>query len=796
MLIDRVNDRPYNQLIKMSLRIRLIIIFSLLFSSNPGVVFAQETANSDVSVQKSVLETGRKIVKAVEVKGNKTIGMAMILSKVKTRAGQAYLQSIISDDLKRLYNTGYFSDVSVDRQEYAGGFRVIFYVVEKSIVEKVSFSHIRYLKPKSLSRKIKTKKGKFLDSKSLRDDVRTIKELYEKKGLTKATVDVEKEIDALTNKARVHFVIKEGTRVKVKRIWIEGNESYRDKKILRVIKTRPDSLFTSGYLKEDLLEEDMDRIRSFYEQKGYIDATADYILEPLSISRLVIKIKIYEGKQYFVEDISIVGNKVASREEIIGVMKEVEKAKIFSRSKLKFDVANVRAMYFDKGYIFARVRESTSLNPEKGEVQIRLDIDEGELAYINRIKVQGNTRTRDIVVRRELQLYPGDQFDGAKLRRSKERLTNLGYFEDISYDIEDVDTSDRKNLIVQVKEAKTGSFSFGGGYSTVDQVVGFVEIEQKNFDFTSWPTFTGGGQDLLLRAETGSTRNNMQLSFTEPWLFDYPISAGFDAYIMEKEREKDVGFAYDEKRVGGNIRFGKQFTDYISSVVTYRREEIEIDNFDEDVSAAVLAEEGENTISSLGFSLTRDSRDSVFSPTKGLYLNGAVDVAGGFLGGDRDFIRLSARTSYNIPWKFDSVLEFRLRAGVVDAYDNSSAVPIFEKFFAGGAKTIRGYDERKVGPLDDTTKDPVGGESLLVGNIEYTIPVIEFIKFATFFDVGNVWPRVEDFGGGDLRYGTGLGLRIKTPIGPVSLDYGYPLSDEPGEESQSGKFYFSISRGF
>ena len=393
-------------------------------------------------------------------------------------------------------------------------------------------------------------------------------------------------------------------------------------------------------------------------------------------------------------------------------------------------------------------------------------------------------------------MYPGDRFDGEKLRRSKERLNNLGYFEDVSFDIDDTEVRDRKNLVVQVKETKTGAFSFGGGFSTVDKVVGFIEIEQRNFDIANWPTFTGGGQNLQLRAETGSTKNNLYLSFTEPWLFDYPVSAGFDAYRTVRDREEDTGYAYDEERLGGDIRFGKQLSEYVTGNVTYKNERITIDNLADTVSADLAAEAGENRVSMLGFSLRRDTRNSTFSPTRGLNIMGGIDLAGGILGGDKNFYRIQGKGAYYIPWKFNSVLQFSVQAGLVDAYGDSSKVPIFERFFAGGAKSVRGYDERQVGPLDAGTGDPVGGESMMVASVEYTIPIIEFVKLAAFFDMGNVWASADKIGDGGLKSGTGVGLRVKTPIGPVNLDYAYPLDDEPGEEGRSGKFYFSISRGF
>ncbi len=740
-----------------------------------------------------------KIVKGIDVVGNKSIGVATILSKIKTRVGQEYIENVISDDLKRLYNTGYFSDVKVDKKDVDGGYKVIINLVEKPIVEEITFSKLRYFNKRSLETKMKTKKGKFLDNKSLKDDINTIQEMYAKKGLTQAKVDVETFNDEATNRASLHFIVREGYRVKVKRINVVGNIAYSDRRIIKVIKSRNAWLFNSGHLKEDVLEEDMDRIKSFYEQNGYIDAKADYTLDYLNQGRVVINITVEEGKRYYVGDLTIAGNSVASEPEIKAAMNSIKPGNIFSRAKLDEDISNISTMYFDMGHIFAKVNESTSLNTDNGRVDVRLDIEEGGIAYIDKIKVQGNTNTRDIVIRRELRMYPGDQFDGKKLRRSKERLRNLGYFEDVGFDIEDTKNPEMKNLIVQVKEAKTGSFSFGGGYSTVDQLVGFVEIEQKNFDITNWPRFTGGGQDLLLRAEAGSTRRNLQLSFTEPWLFDYPISGGFDLFSLQRDKSRDIGYAYDEQRLGATLRLGKQISEYTSAGLSYTIQNIDISNLDSNVSADLLAEEGENVVSSLGFTLNQDHTDSTFNPTKGWVWNNGIDLAGGPLGGDKDFYRLQTKGSYYVPVKVratPTVLELRGRAGIVQPYSGSDKVPIFERFFAGGAKTIRGYNERKVGPLDPANNDPIGGESLLVGNIEYTFPIVEIIKLATFFDVGNVWPTVEDFGSGDFKAGVGFGLRVKTPIGPVNLDYGYPLNDEPGEETRSGKFYFSVSRGF
>jgi outer membrane protein insertion porin family len=736
------------------------------------------------------------VIQSIEIQGNQSISSATVLSKIKSRVGDKYLQSVVSDDLKRLYNTGYFSDVRVDREKTEGGVDVIIYLEEKPIVDEITFTKTKYIKPVTLKQKITTQSGKFLDRKTLKKDQLLIKDLYAKKGLTSAKIETEVKDDPVTNKTDIHFIIREGFKIRIKTINFIGNDLITDKQLYRVIKSRTKGWFRSGYYNEETLSEDYDRIRAYYEQQGFIDVKVDYSVEPLEKGYVAVDFNISEGKRYKIGKIYITGNEIVSDVEIYRAMEESTPGGIFSRDRLSVDLSKIRTLYFDKGYIFADVQESTSLDAKTGQVDITLDIVEGDLAYIDMVKIQGNTRTRDIVIRRELRMYPGDQFDGAQLRRSKERLNNLGYFEDVSFDIEDTDSYNRKNLVVQVKEAKTGTFSFGGGFSTVDKVVGFIEIQQKNFDFTNWPSFTGGGQNLVLRAETGSTKNNLLLSFTEPWIFDHPVSGGFDAFRTEREREQDIGYAYDELRVGGNIRFGKQFGEYYKGNISYRREDITIDNLEEGVSSELLAEEGDNTVSAIGLSLTRDTRDNVFSPTEGLVLSGIFDIAGGGLGGTKDFYRIQGSGSYYIPLAYNSVLELSMRAGIVNEFGDSEKVPIFERFFAGGAKSIRGYNERKVGPVDSVTEDPIGGEALIVSNVEVTVPLLDFLKLATFFDVGNVWASSDDFASGNLKAGTGMGFRVKTPIGPINLDYGYPLNDEPGEESRSGKFYFSVSRGF
>jgi outer membrane protein insertion porin family len=806
----RFNHRkPKNFSILFFLAISLNLSWFCFAQSKPGSqqeeIVPQSSAEGqkdslNKNVQEQVVPSQPKTVTAIEIIGNKSISSNTIISKMKTRVGAPLLDNVISDDIKRLYLSGFFSDINIQTQGYKDGIKVILIVVERSLIEKISFQGMRrvYLKEDKLKEMLQSKEKQYLDFPKLKEDVETIKKLYTKRGFTDTQVDYKVDTNQEKNTTVVTFLVQEAKRIGIRGISLEGNRSYSKRRILKLMKTKRAWFFNPGILKEDVLEEDIKRIESFYQREGFADVKVAYSIRRDPKKPFVyIDIKIEQGKKYIVGNVEIRGNSVVAQKDIAAALKECLSGKTFSQEVLKQDIANIQGVYFDRGYIFARVEESTSLNPQTGLVDVVYNITEHEVAYVDKIKIRGNVKTKDIVIRRELRIHPGDRFDGEKLRRSKERLQNLGFFEEISYDTQDTDVANIKDLLVDVKETKTGAFSFGGGYSTVDQFVGFVEIEQKNFDWKNFPYFTGDGQELKLRASMGSISEGYSLSFTEPWLFDYPVSFGFDIYKEGHDRESDVGYGYDENRTGGDIRLGKEISEYLKTNLMYRYDMIKIGNIPTDATNDLRKEEGDHAISSMEFGLTEDRRDNVFTPTKGRLLSGSLEVAGGPFGGDKDFLKFFGRASKYFPLFKGSVLEFRGRLGLVDPYGDSSEIPIYERFFAGGAYTIRGYEERKVGPIDAATKDPLGGESMLIGNAEYTYPIFDFLRVAGFFDSGNVWKKMDDVGSGGFKSSFGLGLRLRTPIGPINLDYGIPLNKEPGEDRKSsGRFHFSVSHGF
>lgn len=749
--------------------------------------------------QASADESGRT-VKALDVRGNRTVSTLAILAKVKSQIGQPVSSAILNEDLKRLYGLGFFTDVRIEQEDFEDGLKIVFLVTEKPVLSEIRIEGNRKINKNDVKKEMQSAIGDFVDQKRVRDDVEAVKRLYEKKGFSEARVESSLDTDPNTNQAILRVLVDEGSKVRITHIDVAGNQFLKPGQIVGRMKTRAKSFFGwfhSGYLKEEELDEDIERVKDLYDENGFSDA--EIVMETVPVENsdgdIVLKVKITEGKRYLVGDIDLKGHSVLKPEQILKAL-QMTAGKPFSRRGLRLDVASIQDLYFENGYLSAQIRSESVYNDQTDKVDVRYSITENELTFVDRVRVQGNTKTKDIVIRRELRAFPGESFSGARLKRSKERLYNLGFFEDVRFDTEPGSLPNTRDLVVSVKEAKTGEFSFGGGYSSIDSVIGFVQVRQKNFDWQNWKSFTGAGQDFLLRLEGGSVRTNAELSFTEPWVFGYPYSFGFDVYRREFNRSGNAGYFFDQRKTGFDLRLGKEFTEYDSALLMYKLEEVKISDVQEGASQALRDEEGKNTTSSTALTLTHDERDNRFNPTKGYLLSGTGELAGGPFGGDKDFWKLDGIASTYFAHLESFVLELKLRAGVVDEYDDSVRVPIYERFYLGGANTIRGYRERRIGPRDTGNNEPIGGESYWVTNFEETFPIVPgLMKGAVFYDVGSLSDDAGDLGGGTVYSGVGVGVRIKTPIGPVKLDMGYPLDDIEGEKKQV-RFYFNISQGF
>lgn len=743
---------------------------------------------------------GTRIV-ALEVSGTKTVAKETIFAKIQSRVGSPYQDAVVSEDIRRLFSLGYFTDVRADVESLPEGLRLVFVVKEKPTISDIEIQGHRALPKKKAVELLALAGGQPYDPRKVKEGIDALKAEYARKGYSQAEVSSQVTMDASANTAKVSILIDEGPRMRIRQILVEGNQAFSDKRIRKALKTKPARWFRSGVYSEPVLEEDLERVRAFYRKNGYqdVDVSEEVYRDP-SGRGLIVHLKIVEGLQHRVGHVSIAGTVLFPEREVRQVI-TLKSGAVYSTEALQEDLRLIKQYYGDRGYIHAQVTPDPQLDPSTKRVDLTYRIEEHELVYINRIEVQGNLRTKDLVVRRELRVYPGEAFNGAKIRKSIDRLYNLGYFEEVNVETEPTAAKEREDLVLKVKEAKTGSFSFGGGFSSVDRLVGLVELEQRNFDWRNAPSFTGAGQDIRLRAEIGTVRRYFDLSFTEPWIFGKPISFGIDAFNRIQLRSQNLGLGFQQEQRGGGVRLGKEFNDFVRMGVSYQLFRTRISDIVEEASADLKAEEGSNLVSEVGTSASVDTRDNRFDPTKGSHAFLSADLAGGVVGGDKDFVRTQGGASHFIPHFDRFVFESRLHAGLVKAYGDSDEVPIFERFFGGGSGTIRGFRERRVGPRDPNSNDPIGGEATFVGTIEEVVTLIKdehkrpILKGTVFLDVGNVWRRVGDFGE-SFKAGTGVGTRVNTPIGPVRLDVGFPVSSVGDGEARKPRLHFNISRSF
>jgi len=746
-------------------------------------------------VNAGALAAEEKVVGTIEVSGNEAVSSFLILSQIETKQGAPFSPLKAREDLKRIYALGMFSDVQVETVDSGSNqTKVIFVVVEKPIITELIIEGNQGLRSKKILELISSRQGEMLNEQIIHEDVRKIKSRYQELGYHYA--EVKSHISRRDGERIVTFQIKEGRRARIKKIEFIGIKSFTSRRLKKLMKTREKKFFNKGFFKEKDFEGDLAKLVSFYKDRGFLDAKIDSYEVNLDERKkfLYITITFDEGALYHLQDLEISGNKLFTKDYIVKHL-QMRPGMVYSEGKLREDISAIFRLYAQDGYIFVRVWPDIQRTKE-ATIRLHYNVKEGEVAYIEEILIEGNTKTKDIVIRREVKVKSGEIFDGKKIEESREKLYNLGFFKSVEIDTLPGTAPNQRNLIFRVEEDKTGSFGLGAGYSSVDRAIGFVELEQRNFDLLNFPRFTGDGQSINLRAEFGTRRKDYRLSFTEPWIFDWPLSFGFDVYRRSWVREE-----YEEERTGGAIRLGKSLGEDLSVYLTYKNEMVKIGDIEPAASNDIWVEEGKNIISSLRLALVRDTRNNVFEPSRGSRNLLSAEYAGGILEGDKDFVKYNLDSRWFFTPIDKIVLDLHFRAGFVDKFDDTVRVPIYERFYAGGGQTIRGYKERKVGPKD-ANGDPIGGRFLTIGNIELTFPLIQdeekrrsIIKGAVFCDSGYVWANPDDFDGADFHTGVGLGVRIATPMGPVNLDYGYPLDVDPGEPEE-GRVHFRMGHTF
>ncbi|HEV8585059.1 MAG TPA: outer membrane protein assembly factor BamA [Methylomirabilota bacterium] len=742
-----------------------------------AVVVAVLAAVLGLAVEAGAQPAPPVLIKELTVEGTRRVQEAVILGRVKSVIGAPFSPAQLSEDVRSVFALGFFDDVQLKVEDFEGGVKISFIVVERPFVRDVDFVGNKAVSTTDLQDKIDLKLGSVYNPVDVQRARERMKDHYESEGYfeVQITPDIEKFTDG---DVKVVFTINEGRQMKIDRIVIRGNKGLSDKEIKRPMVTQERQYYIlRGTVQRQKLDEDVDRILQLYNDHGYIQARVES--HDVSVDRekalVTINIVVVEGSQHRVASLGFTGVTLLPESE---VRRQVgfKPGDVFSRSKLRDAVKAIEDLYSNIGRASAEVNPKMDMQPEN-RIGVVFEINEGPTVYVERINIAGNVRSQDKILRRELQMAEGDIFTLQKMQRSKQRLTNLMYFEKV--DITTAPGSDKTKIVVNVDvtERPTGLFSIGGGYSSADGALGTVDLSQNNF--------LGRGWVAAVRIRAGANVQQGQISFTEPWLFDRPLSAGFDVFSTQRQFVE-----YDYDTIGAGVRASHPFEEFWRWHVGYRLTNDEITDLKNPDDSFLRDESGSRITSMVSGAITRDSRDSIQTPSKGGQFSFLTEVAG--LGGDNHYLKSTIFASYFKPIWFGHILSGRVEGGYGFGFGDER-LPVFERFYLGGPNSIRSFKVRQISPIDETGTR-IGGTTEVLGNVEYIVPLPFDLRVAAFFDVGNVYGFRTKFDLTDTREAAGLGVRWVSPFGPVRVDYGLNLDKRPGEKS--GNFHFSVGSPF
>ncbi len=795
---------------------------SMLSYKSPGILRAVRSARLLLSLAFAAMALAPSALKAQDFEG-KTISEVVIRfngpsnveeaklrNYMSTAAGQPYRTEKLDTDIKSLFESGLVDDVRWLAEPVGDNVKLIAEVTTRSRLNGVGFVGNTVFKDDKLAKETKLKAGGTISDSEIVAAQRNLEKYYQGYGYPDVTITHRMQPTAQAGLADLIFVIEEGAKNEVRKIKFEGNNSFTALELRKNIKVREKGLLSwitkSGRFETGQLEEDLASVLEFYRDKGYLRVSSPGVRrDPVGDGRVDIVIPINEGDKYTVAGVGFGKMTVFKPEELYPAL-TLATGSPYSSKKMRADITMIRSYYGSRGYADATVTPDISdAGPNRVNVVYR--ITEGGRFRVGNVRIEGNTKTKDKVIRREVPLKPGQWFNSVDLDTTKSRLENLQYFSDVQA----TGVSGRggyRDVNILVEERKTGSVGLGVGFSSIDSVVGFVNLEQTNFDlFNPW-NFTGGGQRFGMNLRLGSTRTDFSVSLVEPWFMDRQLALGGELFYRNSSFFSDY---FDQTNGGASAFLRSPIGEKGSLKLEYKLEQVSID-LDPSVrvlSAAsvgavppgppslFLPEQGDYLRSALGLNYIYDSRDSNVLPRSGEKFDIGLTLAGGVIGGDVDTITFSAQGQkhWNLWW--DSILSVNGELAFVDSV-NSGRVPIFERMFLGGLRTLRGFEFRDIGPRDPVTREVVGGQSLGFLSTEYTVPVIENVRAAVFYDMGFVNGGSWDIDVSNLYSDVGVGVRLKLPISPLplSLDYAIPVNSPDARADKGGQFNFSLQSNF
>jgi outer membrane protein insertion porin family len=776
----------------LGLNLRLLDLKDI--DSKPKVLFAKGDRR-EISMLLDQMESemvrvlaAPYLVAEVCVSGNMRVDTDAILQATMTRTGDLFDPKIIASDIKSIYKMGYFNDVRVDVRESPSGRIVTFMLREKPAIRQIKFSGNKEISEEKIREVIDLKPYTIVQEKTLQENAEKIKALYTGKGYIRTNILASVE-PVSGQAADVVFEITEGEQVRVKAIEFQGNHTFSDKELKKLLETSEKkplwipswsnivSLFKGeqAVLKQDALERDLGRIAAYYHNRGYVDAKVGHPIVQRKDAWLYITIPIEEGSLYGIGQVDIEEDFFKDKERLLSELK-ITQEPVFSQQILRQDILKLTDLYADEGFAYADITPRIGKDPGKKVVNITLLVNTGPSVKFERIEIVGNTRTRDKVIRRELRVRELEPFSASEFRRSSQRLKRLGYFKDVNLTPSKGSSEEYMNLKVEVEEQPTGTFSIGAGYSSVEKIMFMGEISQRNF--------LGKGQSLSFRGILGAQTNRYSLNFTEPYFMDTRLLLGIEIYNWEYQYND-----YTKESTGGAVRFGYPLTDDISMFIKMRMDDTDISDYSDNTSAIIKDSLDIHTTRSVSIGLSQDTRDDYYNPAHGWYNKASVEYAGGLLGGDSAFVKLEGRVSYYHPiWK---AVIGHVNGGIGYVTEGSSGkLPIYEKFFLGGMDSVRGFKYGDVSPIDPETRDRIGGEYMGFAQLETIFPILKNMGLngVCFLDMGNVWEKDSAYDLGDLRKSVGLGVRWLSPMGPLSIEWGYNIDKEEGDDTSNWEF--------
>ena len=741
-------------------------------------------------------------VKDIVIKnvGAGKIDESYVRAFITVKVGVPLDPQMVSKDVKALLGSGRFSWVSSAVEDQAGGVKVTYSFRCKYRLDKpVAVKGCEYYREGKIVDLMNFQPGDLVDEQTVGVSLQQVIQKYHEDYFPDVKVTAKiTEVDHERGTANVTVDIEENGRAKILDVVYLGNTVFAASDLQKCMK-QPAWWNPCWWMKKKRydpgeLESAKAEIINLYMGRGYVNAKVD-VSEAAYDDKgnLKIIVTIVEGPLFHFGKISIKGAKLFPEVELNRCLK-VKSGEPASSEKMRESQQGLEDYYGSRGYVDSRIRPVLDTDETTRIINLEFNIVEGSQFKIRNIKIQGNTRTKDKVIRRELLVYPGEIYDEVKVKRSERVITNLGYFKTVhSYPTKTL-VPDQRDLIMEVEEQRTGQFMVSAGFSSVDNVIGMVELSQGNFDLFGWPYFTGGGQKLKLTTEFGSTTKRYEISFVEPWFLDKKLSLGVDLYIS------DLSYTdYDIDRIGAAVTLGKPLTRADRVELQYSIEKASLSNIT-DTNAYVrldnhelyyFSQEPDTFKSTMMLTLKHDTTDNPFLPTKGNRSSIFGSVSGGVLGLDTDIYHLGATMNQYFPLWLGHVFSLRGRYEVVDCYSDTESVPIMDRLFLGGGRTLRGFNYRDVGPKAITQSDydqgvttglyrPLGGKSLAMATAEYTIPVVSHVRIAFFLDAGNDWADAYEFSFHSPAVSTGVGLRLDLPGFPIKIDYGYVLrKDDP-----------------